>query len=701
MRERVILGTLDALTAEELASAAGLDGARAEALRAAIVGAWQARGGDWLEAWRRVTTVLDAELPFAVHRLVHERAFAGWSEREDGPPPVWVPGRAELTESNAAKLVRLFGVASFAELHALSVREPERYWPALLERLGICADTPPVRSVELRDGAEKARWFPGMRLNIAACALERRGSSSDDARPAVVFRREGGPLEVRTLAELCEDSRKVAASLVALGLAEGDAIAIDMPMTYASVAIYLGVVRMGGAVVAIADSFSAQEIATRLRIGEAKLVFTQDVIVRGDKTLPLYERVREAGPPRTVVLAAREVLSAPLAEGDLAWPEFLARGAGTAAPYAVRDVEAETNVLFSSGTTGEPKAIPWSQLTPIKAAADAHVHHDVRPGDVVCWPTNLGWMMGPWLIYASLLNDATLALYEGSPLGRDFGAFVADARVSLLGLVPSLVKTWRASDCMRGLDWSALRAFSSTGEASTPLDMHWLMTLAGYRPIIEYCGGTEIGGGYLTGSVLEPQVPSAFSTPAMGASFVLLDEHGAAAGTGELALVAPMCGSSNRLKNRDHHEVYFAGMPKGAGGETLRRHGDEVERLGGGYYRALGRVDDTMNLGGIKTSSAELERVCNRAAGVLETAAIATTPRGGGPSQLVLYCVLAPGASVEPAELARQLSQAIARDLNPLFKIHEVVTTAALPRTASNKVMRRVLRAEYEAARRG
>jgi acetyl-CoA synthetase len=471
-------------------------------------------------------------------------------------------------------------------------------------------------------------------------------------------------------------------------------------MTYESVAIYLGIVRRGAVVVSVADSFAAAEIATRLRIGEAKAVFTQDVIARGGKSLPLYERVVEAMGDtgvRAVVLPAGGAVVVPLRGSDLSWDGFLAGGAGQSrdsARFCVRGAEEPTNVLFSSGTTGDPKAIPWTSVTPIKAAADAFAHHDVKPHDVVCWPTNLGWMMGPWLIYAALLNDATIALYQGSPLGRDFGLFVQDAGVTMLGVVPSLVKTWKGSGCMEGLDWSRIRCFSSTGEASTPHEMHWLSALAGYKPVLEYCGGTEIGGGYLTGTVVQPQAPSAFSTPALGCSFVILDDQGHPCDNGELALVPPLLGSSNRLLNRDHHESYFADMPTGPNGEVLRRHGDQVERVGG-YYRALGRVDDTMNLGGIKTSSAELERVCNRVPGVVESAAIAVSPKEGGPSLLVLFVVSRDPESTAIPTLKSELQRAIAKELNPLFKVHDVVLAPSLPRTASNKVMRRVLRADY------
>jgi acetyl-CoA synthetase len=134
-----------------------------------------------------------------------------------------------------------------------------------------------------------------------------------------------------------------------------------------------------------------------------------------------------------------------------------------------------TNVLFSSGTTGTPKAIPWTQLTPLKAAMDAHLHQDVHPEDVVCWPTNIGWMMGPWLVYASFLNRATMALYEEVPTGSGFTDFVRAAGVTVLGVVPSLVKSWRASESPEAGAWPQVRLFSSTGEASGAEDYLWLM----------------------------------------------------------------------------------------------------------------------------------------------------------------------------------------------------------------------------------
>jgi acetyl-CoA synthetase len=524
----------------------------------------------------------------------------------------------------------------------------------------------------------------GSRLNIAESCFQ----AAEDV-PAIIYQREGQSIVKISYAELNALSNRVANGLINAGFKTGDAIAIIMPMTIEAVAIYLGMIKAGCVVVSIAESFAVPEIVTRLRIANAKAVFTQDSFVRGEKQFPLYEKVTSANAPFTVVLALSSTTQ--LRSHDVSWEEFLSENDRFDSVPLPPD--AYTNILFSSGTTGEPKAIPWTHTTPIKCAVDAHLHQDIHPGDVLNWLTSLGWMMGAWLIYASLINRATIALYDGSPSDRRYGEFIQTARVTMLGVVPSLVNTWKTTDCMRGLDWSAIKAFSSTGECSNARDMLYLMSLAGYKPVIEYCGGTEIGGAYITGTLIQPAAPATFTTPTMGLDLVLLDETGQPADQGEVFLIPPSIGLSTELLNRDHHHVYYANTPKSS--PCLRRHGDRMERLPNGYYRAQGRVDDSMNLSGIKVSAIELEHVLLKVEGVAEVAAIAVSPPDGGPSQLVIYAI----ATVEkPKEIWLNEFQAMLKQqLNPLFKIHDVISVDNLPRTASNKMMRRLLRDHYTA----
>jgi acetyl-CoA synthetase len=647
------------------------------------------RGVPMVEAWRAVSRdVLSPAHPHAVHRLCWDDIFAAWNEAA-GPRPAWIPTAEEASRTNIAKTCGRVYQPSYPHFFRWAADNREDFWRDTIEALGIRFRTKPERVLDAHGGPEHARWFPGASLNIAESCF----SAPPDAT-AIVFQRESGKLESITYAELNALSNRFANSLLSLNVRPGDAVAIAMPMTVEAVAAYLGIVKFGGVVVSIADSFAPDEIRTRLRIARAEVAVTQDVVVRAGKTLPMYAKLVEAGARACIVCAhSGSSLALKLRQEDREWSRFLVKMSSFSARPASPD--AFTNILFSSGTTGDPKAIPWTHSTPVKCAMDGLYHQDIRPAEVVAWPTNLGWMMGPWLIYASLINRATIGLYYGAANTPEFCRFVAEAEVSMLGVVPSLVKAWRAHRMTERADWSALRAFSSTGEASNADDYLWLMARAGYKPVVEYCGGTEIGGGYISQALTQPSSPATFSTPTLGLDVEILNESGQPARLGELFIIPPSVGLSQTLLNRDHHEVYYEGAPRGMKLDLLRRHGDEFEALPGGYFRAHGRADDTMNLGGIKVSSAEIERVVLAVEGVSDVAAIAVDPPGGGPSMLVLYMVAKPGASLAPDKSKEAAQAVIAARLNPLFRVHEVRLADSLPRTASNKVMRRVLRAQY------
>jgi acetyl-CoA synthetase len=674
------MAEVQSITSEALV-AAGMQSGPASRLAAAVNGLPSSLSDT--ERWHVLTTKhLTPCIPFAVHRILFDFVYAGRSE-SDPPAPAWLPTAETIATANVTQLARARDLNNYGELWNWANRNRGEFWKATVETLGIRFQTPESEVLPAGTSVENPDWFAGALLNITDSCFQ-----ADRDSIAIISQRENGEIQRATCGELQLLVDRVANAASAAGFAVGDHIGIMLTMTPASVAAFLGLVRAGCVPVSIAESFAPPEIEVRLQLAKAKAVFVSDVVVRGGKRLPCYQKLVDvAGDLPIVVVPSADESAVALRDGHMLWNEFL--GVDDVATSLASPPAAETNILFSSGTTGIPKAIPWTQLTPIKCAADARFHQNVSDGNVLCWPTSLGWMMGPWLIYASLLNRSTMALFDGDPTSPDFCRFVMDAGVTMLGVVPSLVRAWRNSGAIDGLNWDRIEAFSSTGECSNSGDILYLMSrVTGYSPVIEYCGGTEIGGGYITGTVVQPSAPGTFTTPALGIDFEL---HGHTCDAGEVFLVPPSIGLSQRLINGDHHANYFAATPTSQSGAVLRRHGDQMDKLPGGYYRAAGRTDDTMNLSGIKVSAVELEHCLNQLPEVYETAAIAASGKDGGPSQLVIHAVVTTD-TVCIDSLRTKFQAAIKQHLNPLFRVHRVILVDSLPRTASNKLIRRTLR---------
>ncbi|ONK65598.1 uncharacterized protein A4U43_C07F38730 [Asparagus officinalis] len=667
------------ITAEDI-TAAGLSSADAAGFYKELRRVAEAHMGEGSEAelWRDLVErrLLKPSHPHELHQLVYYSVYAEWDVSVRGPPPYWFPSKIHSKDTKLGRVMEIHGpkllgslyhdpVTSFSLFQKLTIEHPEVYWSIVIKELSLIFHEPPKTILDTSDKSNNGgTWFPGAIMNIAECCLlpGNLPNKTDDSM-AIIWRNEGfddDPVNYLTYREL-RDQVMLVANALDMTFTKGDMIAIDMPMTSTAVIIYLAIILAGYVAVTIADSFAANEIATRMRITKSKGIFTQDFIIRGGKKFPLYSRVVEGCQSKAIVVPVRgDNVGVSLRSHDLSWNDFISSTAALPNPVnyppVYQPMEAMTNILFSSGTTGDPKAIPWTQLSPIRNASEAWAHCNMRAGDVYCWPTNLGWVMGPSTLYSSFLNGAALALYHGSPLGRSFGKFVQDASVTVLGTVPSIVKTWKSSKCMEGLDWTKIRGFGTTGENSDIDDDLWLSSRAYYQPVIELCGGTELASSYLAGSLLQPQAFGAFSTPSMSAGFAILDDQGIPYPddqpcVGEVGLFPLHMGASQKLLNADHNKVYFDGMPVYRG-MKLRRHGDIVQRTVGGYYIIQGRADDTMNLGGIKTSSVEIEPLWHRAdERVLETAAA--------------YAFV---------------------------QVSHVKVVPEFPRTASNKLLRRVLR---------
>ncbi|MHC4799681.1 MAG: AMP-binding protein, partial [Planctomycetota bacterium] len=337
----------------------GMDANNAEAFIAKLIEIEPSLSA--METWQRISRhILQPGDPFDVHQYVHAAVFADWDPAM-GPAPAWIPDQTD--SANISWLMRMVGMKTYHDLYKWSISERAAFWDTMIKRLDIRFQKRYSSVLDLTSGSEHPRWLTGAKFNIVDSCF-----NAPDDSPAIIYQQEDGEIQQISIADLRSLVWRVANGLVDLGLRQDDMIAIDMPMTVEAVAIFLGAVAAGCVVVTVADSFAPHEIKLRLQIAPVKCVFTQDYNLRSGKRLEIYEKLKAAEAPKTIVLPLERSLGCSLRKTDVTWEQFLSDNDEFST--VARSPTAFTGVLFSSGTTAKPKAIPWDNTTPIKSAVD-------------------------------------------------------------------------------------------------------------------------------------------------------------------------------------------------------------------------------------------------------------------------------------------------------------------------------------------
>jgi len=496
---------------------------------------------------------------------------------------------------------------------------------------------------------------------------------------------------------------RIANALRSLGLGKGDVIGVFMPMTPEIVVAMLAIIKIGGIFLPLFSGFGPQAIASRLSDAGAKALFTADGCWRrGKKTFlkPIADEAvsRVSSLRHMIVLSHLGEKSPGHADRDHWWHDLIA-GASTEAETEPTGAEETLMILYTSGTSGRPKGAVHTHCGfPIKAAHDIRQGLDLHADETLYWITDMGWMMGPWLVFGTLLLGATMVLYDGAPDYPEpdrIWALVERHRVTTLGISPTLVRGLlkHGEEPVRKHDLTTLRKFGSTGEPWNPDPWLWLFhTVGGGRlPIINYSGGTEISGGILMGNVLTPMKPCAFAGPLPGMAADVVDDEGQSlrGQVGELVIRQPWIGMTRGFWRdpQRYVETYWSRFP------GVWAHGDWAAVDDDGLWYILGRSDDTIKLAGKRLGPAEVESVLVEDPAVSEAAAIGVPDELKGEA-LVCFCVLKPGqvpSETLRTDLIRRLTDELGKPMAPqsLKFVH------ALPKTRNAKVMRRIIRAAY------
>lgn len=613
----------------------------------------------------------------------------------------WQPGPRERDSCGVVQLMHALGVSSYDELLAISTEDPARYWDVVHRHLGIVWHTPPTGYVDLTRGAAFPAWFPGGRLNWTETVFRYAHVPESAARIAVVGEKEDGTVRSLSYAELERAVREFASGLASLGVSRGDRVGLLMENGVEATVSLMAIAAMGAIVVPLFSGFGVDAIVARLSAGEAKVVIATTGFTRRGRRVDVESTVREACAklPTVKRIVWKGELGRERDAADVCWTEVARLGEAQPAEVAVMAPDDPFMVIYTSGTTGKPKGVVHTHGSfPLKIAHDALVHFDLHPGDVYCWPADMGWIAGSLVLCCALMRGATLVCYDGAPDFPDWsrmGRIVERHRVTHFGSAPTLIRGMAGNESVATrADVSSVRLLITAGENIAPEHFVWFQRHfgRGTQPLINYTGGTEVSGALLSSVLVRPIPPSGFNTTSPGIQVDVLDSGGQSItdAVGELAVRAPFVGMTCSFWQDDarYLDTYWHTIP------GVWVHGDLALRRADGNFFMMGRSDDTLKVAGKRLGPAEVEEIVLELPGAAEAAAIGVDDADKG-QKLVVFVVPKPGACEAVDHLARQVIAHVDQRLGRPFRPSAVHVVAQLPKTRSSKIMRRVLRSVY------
>lgn len=621
-----------------------------------------------------------------------------------GQDIAWHPRPDWIKKSNIQRFMDQHGIPSYPALLERANRDVAWFWEAILDDLGIEFYTPYTQIMDTSKGLPFPQWCVGGEMNIIHNCLDKWQNTEARNRIALRYESEGGDVRTYTYAELHREVCRCANALRHLGLGPGDAVGLYMPMTPELCIAFLAIIKIGGIILPLFSGYGPSAVSTRLNDAGAKALFTADGFFRRGKTIPMKPTADEAlascpTVEHVIVQRHANITDSPMTQGrDRWWDDFI-YNQDEEAETARTSAEDVLMIIYTSGTTGRPKGAVHTHCGfPIKGAQDMYQSMDLKPGEVMYWMTDMGWMMGPWLVFGTLCIGATMVFYDGAPdypqVDRVW-QLVEDHGVTHLGVSPVLIRALKTHgpEPVMQHDLSSLRVVGSTGSPWDPESWRWCFEhiLGGTKPILNYSGGTEISGGILCGNFFQPLKPCAFSGPVPGMDADVVDTSGLSVRreVGELVIRKPWIGMTRGFWNdrQRYLDSYWSRF------ENVWVHGDFAAIDEDGLWYILGRSDDTIKIAGKRLGPAEVEAILNAHEAVAESAAIGVPDPVKGET-LVTYVVLK--STVDPSEHLRQdLIRNVTDELGKPLKPKAVLFTTALPKTRNAKVMRRVIRATY------
>ncbi len=616
----------------------------------------------------------------------------------------WSPSKELIEKANISRFMRKHGIRSHDQLLRRSVEDSPWFWKSALEDLGIEWYKEPVGVLDTSHGKPWAQWFPGGKINIAHNGLDRRGPGAEGDKVACIWEADDGRVRKTTYRDHYVEANRLANGLIADGIGEGDTVGVYMPMVPEVISVMFACWKVGALAVPIFSGFAAKATATRLEDAGARLLFTADGYTRRGKVIELKEEADKAADMvphiRRVIVLERLGRPVPWNDArDVKWSDFISAQPGE---FDTRRLDSEhrSMILYTSGTTGRPKGSVHTHIGVLaQATKEIGYGFDLKPEDVFFWVTDIGWMMGPWMIIGVTTLGGTMVMMEGTPDYPDparLWRMVEGHRITTLGISPTAIRLLMryGDEWVQRHDLSSLRILGSTGEPWDEESWMWFFEKVGGGrcPIINISGGTEIMGCFLFPLPIVPLKPCTLGRgAALGMDVDIVDEDGKSlrGEKGYLVARSPAPSMTKGLwRDPDRYlETYWSRF------DDVWYHGDWATVDEEGYWFLHGRADDTIKVAGKRVGPAEVEGALISHPAVVEAAAIGA-PHDMKGEEVVCFAVLREG--FKPGEeLRRELIGHVAGQLGKVLRPAEVHFVPALPKTRSAKIVRRAIRARY------
>jgi acetyl-CoA synthetase len=613
----------------------------------------------------------------------------------------WHPEAHHIATSQVTALLQRLGVASYEELLTVSVNEPARYWNVVMDFCGLVWHRRPERFVDFQAGTAFPDWFPDGQLNWVETVFAFARDPNSATRVAVVAEQEDGRTQQLSYAELAHRVENFAAGLASAGLGRGDRIGLLMENGVEATVSFLAIAHLGAIMVPLFSGFAAEAVISRLGAAGAQALVASTGFWRRGKWMDVRKVVEEARvqlPALKSVIWKNQGEPFTLSPQDHDW-QALAATDGKGRASAIMGSNEPFMLIYTSGTTGKPKgAVHTHGNFPLKIAHDAAVNLEIGPGDVFCWPADMGWIAGSLVTCSVLLRGATLVCYSGSPDFPDWSRMsriVERHRVTHFGSAPTLIRGMASNEAQALMgDRSSLQLLITAGEVIDPEHFCWFQQKfgGGAHPLINYTGGTEVSGGLLSSVVLRPIAPGAFNSIVPGVPLDVVDAQGQSVTdqVGELAMRGAFIGMTRSFWQDDERylDTYWRTD------EGLWIHGDLALRRADGSFLIMGRSDDTLKLAGKRVGPAEVEEVVLEVPGVSEVAAVGVEDPLKG-QKLVILLGLHAEAKARATEIEAEVQSHVDQRLGRAFRPARVHAVSQLPKTRSSKIMRRLIRNAY------